>query len=126
MYFYYLYREHTNIKEKFQFGIDNRPHREESHFYIIIYIYNNFIGVSSDLLERIRHKEQKKLELAMRRNPKQELRISRMERLPDMSRIIKSYFVTERKAAITLQDCVQKLSESYGTDLHISKINSIS
>ena len=80
-----------------------------------------FAGVSSDLLERIRQKEQKKLELAMTRNPKKELRISRMERLPDMSRIIKSYFVSERKAAITLEDCVQKLSESYGTDLHTSK-----
>jgi len=79
-------------------------------------------GVSSDLLERIRQKEQKKLELAMTRNPKKELRISRMERLPDMSRIIKSYFVSERKAAITLEDCVQKLSESYGTDLHTSNL----
>ena len=44
-----------------------------------------------------------------------------MERLPDMSRIIKAYFVAEKKAAITLEDCVQKLSESYGTDLHSSK-----
>ncbi|XP_066916304.1 DNA replication factor Cdt1-like [Clytia hemisphaerica] len=75
-------------------------------------------SVSSDLLERIRQKEQKKIELAMTRNPKQELRLSRMERLPDVSRIIKAYFVAEKKAAITLEDCVQKLSESYGTDLH--------
>jgi len=83
---------------------------------------NNILkGVSTDLLERIRQKEQKKIELAMTRNPKQELRISRMERLPEISRIIKSYFVAEKKAAITLEDCVQKLTESYGTDLHRSK-----
>lgn len=77
-------------------------------------------GVSLDLLERIRLKEQKRLELAMTRNPQQEVRLSRIERLPEISRILKSYFTTEKKAAITVEDCVQKLTESYGSDIQAS------
>lgn len=75
-------------------------------------------GVSNSLLQRIRDKERKKMELAMTRDPKQEDKLSKMERLPEMCRILKSYFTAEKKAAITLEDCTQKLLESYGTSLH--------
>lgn len=79
-------------------------------------------GVSQSLLERIRQKEQKKLELQMTRDPKTELKISRMERLPEMVRILRAYFTAEKKVAIPLEDCVLKLSESYGTALQMSKL----
>ena len=82
-------------------------------------------GVSQSLLERIRQKEQKKLELQMTRDPKTELKISRMERLPEMVRILRAYFTAEKKVAIPLEDCVLKLSESYGTALQMSKLRFI-
>ena len=67
-------------------------------------------------------KGQKKLELQMTRDPKTELKISRMERLPEMVRILRAYFTAEKKVAIPLEDCVLKLSESYGTALQMSKL----
>ena len=78
---------------------------------------NKLKGVSLSILERIREKEQRKLELAMTRDPKLELKLARMERLPAMSRILKTYFTSERKAAITMEDCVRKLSESSSSAL---------
>lgn len=74
-------------------------------------------GVSSSLLERIRQKEQKNIQLAMTRDPEKEEKLSKMQRLPEVCRMLKSYFTTEKKAAITLEDCVNKLSESYGTSM---------
>ena len=74
-------------------------------------------GVSQSILDRIREKEQKKMELAMTRDPKVELRLSRIERLPAMCRILKTYFTSERKVAITMEDCVNKLSDSYSSAL---------
>lgn len=79
-------------------------------------------GVSQSLLERIREKEQTKLQLEMTRDPIVEERISQMERLPEMSRILKMYFTSEKKVAIPIESCTIKLSESYGVSLPTSKL----
>ena len=83
---------------------------------------NKLKGVSSSLLERIRQKEQLKNQLAMMRDPEKEEKIVRMQRLPEMCRILKSFFTTEKKVAITLEDCVQKMSESYGSAISLPKL----
>jgi len=72
-------------------------------------------GVSLSLLERIKEKEKKKLELAMLRDPKQEKRLALIDKLPDVVRIIKTFFISEKKAAIPIEDCVTKISQSHGT-----------
>ncbi|XP_065065111.1 DNA replication factor Cdt1-like isoform X2 [Rhopilema esculentum] len=71
-------------------------------------------GVSSDLLERIREKEMKKAELAMLRDPAQERRLVLLNQLPDIVRTLKTHFTIEKKAAIPLEDCSIKFSESMG------------
>jgi len=79
-------------------------------------------GVSQSLLERIREKEQTKLQLEMTRDPIVEERIAQMERLPEMSRILKMYFTSEKKVAIPIESCAIKLSESYGVSLPTNKV----
>merc|ERR1719354_791948 len=83
---------------------------------------NKLKGVSSSLLERIRQKEQLKNQLAMMRDPEKEEKLARMQRLPEMCRILKSFFTTEKKVAITLEDCVQKMLESYGSAISLPKL----
>eukprot|EP00112_Aurelia_sp_Birch-Aquarium-sp1_P015130 Seg3325.5 transcript_id=Seg3325.5/GoldUCD/mRNA.D3Y31 product="DNA replication factor Cdt1" protein_id=Seg3325.5/GoldUCD/D3Y31 len=79
-------------------------------------------GVSSTLLDRIREKEQKKAALAMLRNPEQEKRLGSMEQLPSFVRILKTYFTTEKKAAITLEDCVGKLLGSFSSAMSSANV----
>ena len=81
----------------------------------------NLKGVSNELLERIRMKEQKKIELALTCDPAAYKRAALMEKLPEMARILKAFFTAEKKAAITLEDCLLKLSESYTTSIPTSK-----
>eukprot|EP00794_Sanderia_malayensis_P019078 gene19079-20994_t len=82
----------------------------------------NLKGVSDAILERIKQKELKNAELAMLRNPEQEKRLEMMDRFPECVRILKTYFTTERKAAIAMEDCVRKLSESFGSISSTAKI----
>ncbi|XP_012559350.1 DNA replication factor Cdt1 isoform X2 [Hydra vulgaris] len=72
-------------------------------------------GVSNELLERIKLKEQKKIEQALTCDPAVIKRMALMEKLPEMARILKTFFTAEKKAAITLEDCLLKLCESYAT-----------
>uniref|UniRef100_A0A8C6RWK1 DNA replication factor Cdt1 n=1 Tax=Nannospalax galili TaxID=1026970 RepID=A0A8C6RWK1_NANGA len=60
-------------------------------------------GVSQALLERIRAKEAQKQLAQMMRCPEQELRLQRLERLPDMARVLRGVFVSERKPALTME-----------------------
>ncbi|KAG3256692.1 chromatin licensing and DNA replication factor 1 [Ictidomys tridecemlineatus] len=59
-------------------------------------------GVSQALLERIRAKEAQKQLAQMTRRPEQELRLQRLERLPELARVLRGVFVSERKPALTM------------------------
>ncbi|XP_027789082.3 DNA replication factor Cdt1 isoform X1 [Marmota flaviventris] len=59
-------------------------------------------GVSQALLERIRAKEAQKQLAQMTRSPEQELRLQRLERLPELARVLRGVFVSERKPALTM------------------------
>ncbi|XP_032232693.2 DNA replication factor Cdt1 isoform X2 [Nematostella vectensis] len=80
-------------------------------------------GVSLDLLNKIRKKEAKKLEEDLTRDPGLDKKMTMRERLPELCRILKTYFTTERKAAIPLEDAVLKLSESYSTSLSSTQVD---
>lgn len=84
---------------------------------------SNLKGVSQSLLDRIRQKEQQKAAIQMTRDPEKEKRLAMLERLPEISRIINSYFVTEKKAAIALEDCLTKLKDSYGSAISIVQLD---
>ncbi|XP_023933156.1 DNA replication factor Cdt1-like isoform X1 [Lingula anatina] len=70
-------------------------------------------GVPSSLLERIRAKEAAKLEAVLTRKPEQEQRLKMLERLPEIVRILRSYYVTEKKPALSMEAATQKLMDSY-------------
>ncbi|XP_042558197.1 DNA replication factor Cdt1 [Dipodomys spectabilis] len=60
-------------------------------------------GVSLALLERIRAKEAQRQLAQMMRQPEQDLRLQRLERLPELARVLRSVFVSERKPALTME-----------------------
>ncbi|XP_046326589.2 DNA replication factor Cdt1-like [Haliotis rufescens] len=79
-------------------------------------------GVPSSLLERIRAKEAMKLEAALTRNPAEDKKKRMMNRLPDMIRIVRAYFVTEKKPSIPQETVIQKLADSFRSSVSIGEI----
>ncbi|KAL4235191.1 replication licensing factor Cdt1 [Mactra antiquata] len=73
----------------------------------------NMKGVPLSLLEKIRAKEAAKTATALTRDPKTEKRLSMMKRLPDIMRIIRSHFVTEKKPALPIDSVIQKVIDSH-------------
>ncbi|XP_004842732.1 DNA replication factor Cdt1 isoform X2 [Heterocephalus glaber] len=60
-------------------------------------------GVPQALLERIRAKEAQKQLAQMTRCPEHELRLQRLQRLPELARVLRGVFVSERKPALTME-----------------------
>lgn len=69
-------------------------------------------GVSQSLIEKIRQKEEKKIQESLTVDPKVVEKRIMVQKLPELCRILKTYFVSERKAVISLEDASNKLSES--------------
>ncbi|CAH7049416.1 DNA replication factor Cdt1 [Phodopus roborovskii] len=69
-------------------------------------------GVSQALLERIRAKEVQKQLAQMTRCPEQELRLQRLERLPELARVLRGVFVSERKPALTMEVVCERMMDS--------------
>ncbi|KAL6082897.1 hypothetical protein STEG23_002591 [Scotinomys teguina] len=69
-------------------------------------------GVSQALLERIRAKEVQKHLAQMTRCPQQELRLQRLERLPELARVLRGVFVSERKPALTMEVVCARMVDS--------------
>lgn len=57
----------------------------------------------------------------MLRNPASEKKLSMLNRLPEFTSILRSYFIQEKKAAIVIEEAVAKLLESYHTSISQSK-----
>ncbi|XP_042636671.1 DNA replication factor Cdt1 [Orycteropus afer afer] len=74
-------------------------------------------GVSQALLERVRAKEAQKQLALMTRRPEQELRLQRLERLPELARVLRSVFVSERKPALTMETACARMVGSYRTPM---------
>ncbi|XP_021379317.1 DNA replication factor Cdt1-like isoform X2 [Mizuhopecten yessoensis] len=73
---------------------------------------SQYKGIPQSLLDKIRAKENKKLSLAMTRNPAEDRRLEMLQRLPNLMRMLRSHFVTEKKNALLLENIVQKLGDS--------------
>uniref|UniRef100_UPI0037E738EC DNA replication factor Cdt1 n=1 Tax=Semicossyphus pulcher TaxID=241346 RepID=UPI0037E738EC len=74
-------------------------------------------GVSQSLLDRIRAKEAQKLQVAMTRNPTQEDRLLMMSRLPELARILRNVFVSEKKQALVMEVACNRMVASYRSAL---------
>lgn len=74
-------------------------------------------GVSQSLLERIRAKEAQKLQAAMTRNSAQEERLLMMSRLPELARILRNVFVSEKKPALIMEVACNRMVASYRSAL---------
>ncbi|XP_078525415.1 DNA replication factor Cdt1 [Lissotriton helveticus] len=74
-------------------------------------------GVPESLLERIRAKEAQKIQALMTRNPQQEERLAVMSRLPEMARILRNVFVSEKKPALTMEVSCNRVIGSYRSSM---------
>jgi len=70
-------------------------------------------GVPMSLLEKIRAKEAANTAASLTKNPKEEKRVVMMKRLPDIMRIIRSQFVTEKKPALPVDSVILRVADSY-------------
>ncbi|KAF4518733.1 hypothetical protein B566_EDAN005186, partial [Ephemera danica] len=61
-----------------------------------------FRGIPTSLLEKIRAKQAARALEAMTRTPSQDARKTRLERLPELARVLRSVFVAEKKAVMPL------------------------
>lgn len=57
----------------------------------------------------------------MMRDPAEDKRTLMIRRLPEMMRILRTHFVTEKKPALPMQNIVQKLADSYKTTIRSGK-----
>lgn len=61
---------------------------------------------------QIRAKEVQKQLARMTRCPEQELRLQRLERLPELARVLRGVFVSERKPALTMEVVCARMVDS--------------
>ena len=65
----------------------------------------------------MRAKEAAKAKLTITRDPIKEGQLEMLGRLPEFVRIIRGFFVTEKKAALLREDVVKKLVDSHPSGL---------
>jgi len=75
-------------------------------------------GLNAALIEKIKAKEAARAVLEMTRNPEQIKRIAQLKKLPELARMIRNLFISEKKAALEVQFSCKKLVESlpHGTE----------
>ncbi|XP_014785897.1 DNA replication factor Cdt1 isoform X2 [Octopus bimaculoides] len=78
-------------------------------------------GIPSGLLERIRAKETKRLEETITQSPLKAQREAMLKRLPTIFRIMRTYFITEKRTTLLSDVVVEKICESYTSS--ISKVD---
>lgn len=57
----------------------------------------------------------------MTRDPEADKRIKMLERLPELVRILRMFYVTEKKTALPMTDAVKKLADSYKSGIALGK-----
>jgi hypothetical protein len=55
------------------------------------------------------------------RNPKEDKRQKMLQRLPEMMRILRAHFVTEKKPALLKREIIQKLTDSCRSSIAVGK-----
>ncbi|MEE6513687.1 hypothetical protein FKM82_021466 [Ascaphus truei] len=66
---------------------------------------------------KIRAKETQKLQAMMTRRPQQEERLLMMSRLPELARILRNVFVSEKKPALTVELACNRVISSYRSSM---------
>ncbi|XP_002741259.1 DNA replication factor Cdt1-like [Saccoglossus kowalevskii] len=79
-------------------------------------------GVPQSLLERIRAKEAAKMEAALIRDPAEDKKTDMIARLPELCRILRGFFLAEKKAAIPIESATSKLVESYKSCISVAQM----
>ncbi|KAM5262635.1 DNA replication factor Cdt1 [Ctenodactylus gundi] len=79
-------------------------------------------GVPQALLERVRAKEAQKQLAKMTRCAEQELRQQRLERLPELARVLRGIFVSERKPALTMEVACARMVDSCRATLSLGEM----
>ena len=74
-------------------------------------------GIPQSLLEKIRAREAANTVSALMRDPKEEKRTAMIKRLPDIMRIVRSHFVTEKKPSLTQESLVTRIQDSYKSEM---------
>lgn len=70
-------------------------------------------GIPQSLLERVRAKEAHIAESYMMRTPEEQHRLERLKRLPELIRILRTYFVGQKRPAVPVTDAIQAFTNSY-------------
>ncbi|CAH1780280.1 unnamed protein product [Owenia fusiformis] len=79
-------------------------------------------GLPSSLLEKIRAKEAEKAVAKMMRPPECDVKLERLNRLPELARILRTYFVQEKRPAVLYDDVIQKMADSYRTGICLGDV----
>ncbi|KAK9502567.1 hypothetical protein O3M35_011318 [Rhynocoris fuscipes] len=74
---------------------------------------NALKGIPKSLLEKVRARQAAKAVELLTRNPEENKRRYELTRLPELARILRNIFVTEKKNVIVKSFVIQKLCESY-------------
>ncbi|KAG1699383.1 DNA replication factor Cdt1 [Nymphon striatum] len=74
-------------------------------------------GISESLLMKIRAKEAATNSKKMIQDPAEVKKNVMISRLPDFIRIIRTFYVCEKKVALPIDDVIKKVSESYSSNL---------
>ncbi|XP_068232688.1 LOW QUALITY PROTEIN: DNA replication factor Cdt1 [Palaemon carinicauda] len=81
-------------------------------------------GVSASLLEKIRAREAAKATRDMTRTTSENKELEMLSRLPEISRIIRNIFITEKKAALPWETVAMKIAASYPSMLAGNEVDS--
>lgn len=72
-------------------------------------------GLSVAFVEKLREKERTQIELDMTRDPELEKKLSHINHMPKMIRLLRNYFLGEKKRVLPMPQVVRKVIDSYET-----------
>ncbi|KAG8226343.1 hypothetical protein J437_LFUL014586 [Ladona fulva] len=79
-------------------------------------------GIPLALLKKVRERQAAKAMMAMTMSPADEMKAVRLSRLPELARILRGIFVSERKGVLSLEHVIKKLGDSYRGNLKPSEL----
>lgn len=79
-------------------------------------------GVPPALLAKIRAKEAAKMAAVLTRDPAEDTKTKMLGHLPDMMRIIRGFFITEKKPALPVEAVYKKLQDSYRSGISMRDV----
>jgi len=78
------------------------------------------LNINGDIFQ-IKAKEARLTAEAMCRDETTERELEMLSRLPDLCKIVRWYFVTEKKSVLPLSDVIRSVSDSYKSSIGHSK-----